>query len=241
MKLLFYFLILMCFISNEAKSQIDKIDTSDFLGIKRCKIEKIQSQKDVYIIFARTDDITYKIVSVKDESCKRMEKIKIGEIYELTLYSYFFNSDVYHRYQFLVSPNNLVLADKNKELCYSTNLRGLNYQKEFYLKICDSIPMQYYVVKKIMKKNNISIITVNNGIDDFLIFSIADSSYSSCKQIEKGMSIRLKLYSYYLGWPLHLRFGIVYIPFQDNVNLKVDLRTRNAFYATNLRGLCLDE
>jgi hypothetical protein len=101
--------------------------------------------------------------------------------------------------------------------------------------------MQYYVVKKIMKKNNISIITVNNGIDDFMFFSIADSSYSSCKQIENGMSISLKLYSYYIGWPLHLRFGIVYIPFQDNVNLKVDLRTRNAFYAKNLKGPCLEE
>lgn len=237
-----FFFIFFLGIEIYAQSKYIPCDSLYRIGVKECKIVKITNQKDAYIIYAKSDIDTYKIVSIKEKKYAT-PKIQVGDSYNLMIYSYFNKSNIFFQVKYvMVSPDNIVSVDSNNDLYYSTNLRGLYYQQISDLEIIDSLPLQTYTVKRINKIKNVYRLKVSCSDKDFLVFSIADSTETnSCNRIKKGEAISLKLYSYHAGLPINFRYSNVYIPFEGNVSLKVDLRTRNAFYAKNLKGLCLEE
>jgi hypothetical protein len=233
-------LLILClniFIFNEIQADISSSDSANFIGTMDCKIMSIKRHKDAYVIYLSCDSVKYKLVTIKEES-KNGEKIKVGEVYKLSLYSYFEKSDNLRSIIiFAVSKNNFVLADeKTKELCYSTDLRGLYYSKSLSLQVYKLPIFGNFEIVQIQKRDQYFRIIARKDKQDFVIISKeTDTIY--CDRIKKGNFYNLELVSYFKNFQWELRFSVMYLTVEDII-VENDIETRDLFYTRNLRGLC---
>lgn len=230
------FLIILSF--NEIYSIPLNKDSANYLGTQKCKIISIKKQKNVFIIDVRNDSIEYKVVSIKEKS-EVGEIIKVGEVYELSLYSYYLESDNHYSFMnFEVLKDNFVLADKKtRELCYSTNLKGLYYSKSFSLKVYDSTIYGHFEIIKIQTSDKYFRITVRKENKNFILISQQFDSFN-CLKIKKGEYYYLELVSYFKEVPWQQRFAMMIVIVDDDLEVENDIATRDLFYTRNLRGLC---
>ncbi len=222
------------------------IDTSDkensnsqyYIGLKKCRINKIEKQKDVYIINATCDNKKMKIVSVK-EKFGGGEKIKVNQEYSLEIFSYFEKSDIFHQFiNFEITPGNQILADLNtRELYYTTSLRGLNYDPNNVICIYAE-PIEIEInVTKIQDTPHFYYIYGKSKDHEFKILSLKDDKCKS-DPIVIGNTYILTLNSYCKSIPTHFRYAFLELRISENIIVELDNHSRDLFYSNNLIGLC---
>jgi len=241
MRILRLFLVINVLSFFRAPAFASISDSLDNVGTKLCKIVKIKRHHDMYIIYASCDKNSYKIVSPKEKNMKGV-KIQIGKVYELALYSYFGQSDIFHSViNFKVSPGTIISADKEtRDLYYSINLRGLKYTKENELSNIDSALNRTITIDKIKKYNNYFIIFASAETEKFKIVSLRDDT-CCCKEIRTGNKINVNLRSYYEKQPWQVRYMAICFAIAPNVEVSADPETKNLFYSNNFKGLCFIE
>lgn len=236
---LFILIIVLYIFSAPAFASIS--DSLDYVGIKLCKIVKIKHHHDVYIIYASCDNNSYKIVSPKEKNTKGV-KIQIGKAYELALYSYFGQSDIFHSIiNFQISPGTIISADKKtRELYYSINLRGLKYSKENELSNIDTALNRTITIDKIEKHKNYLIIFASAETEKFKIVSVRKDT-CCCKEIRIGNKYNVNLRSYYEKQPWQVRYKAICFAIAPNIDVSADPETKNLFYSNNFKGSCYIE
>ena len=225
---------------------LSSIDTSDkensnsqyYIGLKKCRINKIEKQKDVYIIYATCDNTKIKIVSLM-EKFKGGEKIKVNQEYSLQIFSYFEKSDIFHQFiNFEITPGNQIVADLNtRELYYTTSLRGLNYVPYNALSIyAEPIEIEINITNIQATRQYYYIYGKSKG-QEFKILSLKDDKCKS-DPIVIGNTYTLTLNSYCKSIPTHFRYAFLGLRISENIVVELDNNSRDLFYSNNLIGLC---
>ena len=173
------------------------------------KIEKIQSIRDNYIIYASRSDTLYKIISQKVFK-RDAQKIKEGKVYRLKIVSYFKNFYPSIVNSLTVSPGCVVKRNSSTfQMYYSKDLTGLYLSplSHLYYDI-NFIPHDYpyisgsFKIKNIRNKRGIYIIEAEKNS---VIYWIAlpgspqtfDDTSNEFGDLKEGSTITLKLFSYF--------------------------------------------
>jgi hypothetical protein len=97
-------------------------------------VEKIDSLRDFYLIYAKKEDVYYKVVSEKIETKKKCKIIKKGDYLSLSLNSIIDTSKISYKVDGVLYKGTEFIFERDSiiDIYESNNLLGLCYLKQNY-------------------------------------------------------------------------------------------------------------
>lgn len=199
-RILIFILIGYCSYNCHSQSRM----TTDSI-VADFKIEKIQSIRDDYIIYASHADTLYKIISQKVFKISA-EKIKKGNVYRLCIIS-FFKGNIYPTQvnSINVSPGSSIKRQYDtKQLYYTLDLTGLYlipltklYYNVYYLPVDYPSETGYFKIMKIEKKKGVYLIHAEKDSIIYWIISPGKPKTLELEKLKTDTNYYLQLYSYF--------------------------------------------